>query len=160
MSLNPCCSGRWSFCLTKDLRQRTKGGPFKPSSFSSSVLQSLVLCPPIILVVVEDGLGGAVARPVWESEMSLNPCCSGRWSRSCRQKKDIVIIVEVLILVVVEDGLGARSTWCLVWWNRSLNPCCSGRWSRRAGQPQIKDWFTDVLILVVVEDGLGEALKH
>jgi hypothetical protein len=34
----------------------------------------------LILVVVEDGLGDYGARSRW-SEESLNPCCSGRWSR-------------------------------------------------------------------------------
>ena len=35
---------------------------------------------------------------------SLNPCCSGRWSRTGE-------VAEIAV-------------------NNSLNPCCSGRWSR------------------------------
>ena len=35
----------------------------------------------LILVVVEDGLG-EVLECQWTRVQSLNPCCSGRWSRS------------------------------------------------------------------------------
>ena len=58
---------------------------------------------------------------------SLNPCCSGRWSRthSCSAWH----CQEVLILVVVDDGL------VHVWRNSAVE--CAG-----------------VLILVVVDDGL------
>ena len=61
--------------------------------------------------------------------MGLNPCCSGRWSRT-----------------LCEIGLmPARA--------RGLNPCCSGRWSRTDFKmPEGKE--LEVLILVVVDDGL------
>ena len=36
--------------------------------------------------------------------MSLNPCCSGRWSRTCVYGA-YLRRVRVLILIVVEDGL-------------------------------------------------------
>ena len=61
---------------------------------------------------------------------SLNPCCSGRWTRTFRTLLEFVMEKSVLILVVVEDGLvqldygNNRSSLI------SLNPCCSGRWSR------------------------------
>ena len=68
-------------------------------------------------------------------ELSLNPCCSGRWSRRsvlmfCLKK------CRVLILVVVEDGLGEYDPY-------------------EAWHPSAK-----VLILVVVEDGLGEVVSN
>ena len=84
----------------------------------------------LILVVVEDGLVLPVKQPMYKIQLSLNPCCSGRWSRTVLFEKTKMTKLNVLILVVVEDGLVhdelhtyARSTAC-------LNPCCSGRWSR------------------------------
>ena len=86
---------------------------------------------------------------------SLNPCCSGRWSRrreKCQKHLRavivlILVVVEdglgasilnprekkkfVLILVVVEDGLGVKTNSDSTMEKTSLNPCCSGRWSRR-----------------------------
>ena len=35
----------------------------------------------LILVVVEDGLGDGTPMLDENEEQSLNPCCSGRWSR-------------------------------------------------------------------------------
>ena len=60
----------------------------------------------------------------------LNPCCSGRWSRTVR----------------VNAENGARTV--------GLNPCCSGRWSRTYARSTASADVTVVLILVVVEDGL------
>ena len=37
--------------------------------------------------------------------MGLNPCCSGRWSRTLDELNKIRKAAGVLILVVVEDGL-------------------------------------------------------
>ena len=59
----------------------------------------------LILVVVEDGLVHLEAVCSLRERGRLNPCCSGRWSRT------IVFILLSLLL-------------------QSLNPCCSGRWSR------------------------------
>ena len=58
----------------------------------------------LILVVVDDGL-----VPTWISLflyfiLCLNPCCSGRWSRTANKSINKKIR-EVLILVVVDDGL-------------------------------------------------------
>ena len=59
----------------------------------------------LILVVVDDGLvlkgGGALAL----RQVSLNPCCSGRWSRTVNSDKYDTVEKLVLILVVVDDGL-------------------------------------------------------
>ena len=67
----------------------------------------------------------------------LNPCCSGRWSRTWLQKATSSIQLLVLILVVVEDGLVlVDSVVPFDWINR----------------------LTKVLILVVVEDGLVPVL--
>ena len=87
----------------------------------------------------------------------LNPCCSGRWSRSSLKYIEVQSETIVLILVVVEDGLGGRRAFTQEEINEvvlilvvvedglgvliiepleemvstCLNPCCSGRWSRR-----------------------------
>ena len=45
----------------------------------------------LILVVVEDGLVLAFCHKHAQVVMSLNPCCSGRWSRT-RPYKTILII--------------------------------------------------------------------
>ena len=58
----------------------------------------------LILIVVEDGLVRNFATVFAGKTCSLNPCCSGRWSRTLKQDVNEAI-VEVLILVVVEDGL-------------------------------------------------------
>ena len=60
---------------------------------------------------------------------SLNPCCSGRWSRTNVDRNTGAIDYSVLILVVVEDGLVHN----------------------RFAHTMVCE---DVLILVVVEDGL------
>ena len=86
--------------------------------------------------------------------MGLNPCCSGRWSRTNvvlegKSREFIVLILvvvedglvlyklsrklsetRVLILVVVEDGLVLINHLKIRNYERCLNPCCSGRWSR------------------------------
>ena len=36
---------------------------------------------------------------------SLNPCCSGQWSRTARCIHSMFIELSVLILVVVDNGL-------------------------------------------------------
>ena len=48
------------------------------SQLSTTILNVEVL----ILVVVEDGLGVNLKATLLEYGISLNPCCSGRWSRS------------------------------------------------------------------------------
>ena len=71
-----------------------------------------------------------VASPQYATieDMSLNPCCNGRWSRT-NGNEDKAKQHYVLILVVMEDGLVPSDflhrTAC-----SSLNPCCNGRWSR------------------------------
>ena len=42
------------------------------------------------------------------AKTGLNPCFSGRWSRSLISNSYKIMKVEVLILVLVEDGLGVR----------------------------------------------------
>ena len=63
--------------------------------------------------------------------ISLNPCFSGRWSRSHNREVRRRSANNVLILVLVEDGLGVSEN-VVDWWSSPL-----------------------VLILVLVEDGLG-----
>ena len=45
----------------------------------------------LILVVVEDGLVPKLRTFLWVLKLSLNPCCSGRWSRT-RPYKTMLII--------------------------------------------------------------------
>ena len=60
----------------------------------------------------------------------LNPCCSGRWSRTT-SRITTSQQERVLILVVVEDGLVLELTERAAGEQyEGLNPCCSGRWSR------------------------------
>ena len=91
---------------------------------------------------------------------SLNPCFSGRWSRSSPLNLTIMELYLVLILVLVEDGLGDDVINNGVATEWSLNPCFSGRWSRRS-TPLAPLWShkVRVLILVLVEDGLGEDIE-
>ena len=101
---------------------------------------------------------GRWSRTYWQQcvrwlSFSLNPYCSGRWSRTqqgrwCNQDG------FVLILIVVEDGLVLGHTCEECAEAYSLNPCCDGRWSRtyitcRRCWPWL--W---VLILIVVDNGL------
>ena len=60
----------------------------------------------LILIVVEDGLVLTKMLAIIKAANSLNPYCSGRWSRT-----KIEIVQEA-----VAEG--------------RLNPYCSGRWSR------------------------------
>ena len=78
---------------------------------------------------MEDGLVPFV-RLQWEQQQySLNPYCSGRWSRT------------------TNGETGARTVVM------SLNPYCSGRWSRTF-LSLLNVMKMAVLILIVVEDGL------
>ena len=84
----------------------------------------------LILVVVDDGLVQTHAVINKIRILCLNPCCSGRWSRT-------------RLMAATDEG-AAR-----------LNPCCSGRWSRTGDNVQLNaEERTIVLILVVVDDGL------
>ena len=89
--------------------------------------------------------------------MSLNPCCSGRWSRttiharSLLDPKLVIILVVVdnglvlelcktenhrrivLILVVVDNGLVLLNKLVMTLSYVRLNPCCNGQWSRTFG---------------------------
>ena len=58
----------------------------------------------LILVVVDDGLVHHFNNVGEYKFTSLNPCCSGRWSRTFISLMKM-IVSWVLILVVVDDGL-------------------------------------------------------
>ena len=58
----------------------------------------------LILVVVEDGLVLYRCSIKQGKNYCLNPCCSGRWSRTVEYHNNSDY-KDVLILVVVEDGL-------------------------------------------------------
>ena len=61
---------------------------------------------------------------------SLNPCCSGRWSRTVADVDPKFNPADVLILVVVEDGLVLSHLWQVTSGKARLNPYCSGRQTR------------------------------
>ena len=84
----------------------------------------------LILVVVDDGLVPHKDLLMCVLSQSLNPYCSGRWSRTEAKKIKKEHKLAVLILIVVEDGL--------VLFGAKLS---DGR-------------NISVLILIVVEDGL------
>ena len=66
--------------------------------------------------------------------ISLNPYCSGQWSRTNSNFVDTVSLEE------------------------SLNPYCSGQWSRTDAPILVGVGFT-VLILIVVDNGLVPTVK-
>ena len=53
---------------------------------------------------MEDGLVQKFINLTPHTITSLNPCCNGRWSRTCTQSL-FLALSRVLILVVMEDGL-------------------------------------------------------
>ena len=63
----------------------------------------------------------------WNS--SLNPCCNGRWSRTRKRMKYLLLLI-------------------------SLNPCCNGQWSRTSVAEPSMAMTMSVLILVVMDNGL------
>ena len=85
----------------------------------------------LILVLMEDTLGGAEPRSIRHGRRCLNPCSNGRYSRSYVSCWSCSSCCIVLILVLMEDTLGDNKVAAL-----------------RAQY--------DVLILVLMEDTLGE----
>ena len=91
--------------------------------------------------------------------LSLNPYCSGRWSRTGEK-------------VTLTDEVGSLNPYCSGRWSRThahlfksrkylcLNPYCSGRWSRTAVINRVELSVVDVLILIVVEDGLVQTKQN
>ena len=59
----------------------------------------------LILVVVDDGLVLPLSLLLILFLTRLNPCCSGRWSRTILANNLSSAKCRVLILVVVDDGL-------------------------------------------------------
>ncbi len=104
---------------------------------------------------MEDGLRRIAAR-YRNNEISLNPCCNGRWSQTTilEPKKS----VSVLILVVMEDGLRPHIAEIRQKILTCLNPCCNGRWSQTV-KKYIMSALLTVLILVVMEDGLRRSFS-
>ena len=109
----------------------------------------------LILVVVDDGLVRYLDQFCnFYGSVSLNPCCSGRWSRTSCSNSLVDALKSVLILVVVDDGLVLCQGCSNLTQAASLNPCCSGRWSRTLYSSLLPRASCHVLILVVVDDGL------
>ena len=59
----------------------------------------------LILVVVDNGLVLRGQSLTTLTSKSLNPCCSGQWSRTCYYFRYVFMFCFVLILVVVDNGL-------------------------------------------------------
>ena len=51
-------------------------------SYSNNLVDALEEFDVLILIVVEDGLVPFVLLSKESKEEGLNPCCSGRWSRT------------------------------------------------------------------------------
>ena len=79
---------------------------------------------------MEDGLGEYPELEYNVSDVCLNPCFNGRWTR---RFAGIIIglFTKVLILVLMEDGLGDCFMEAVVSQKQCLNPCFNGRWTRR-----------------------------
>ena len=85
----------------------------------------------LILIVVEDGLVqiASFLYPLEEAG-SLNPYCSGRWSRT---NLYLALLRSKLCLNPYCSGRWSRTTSTMLQTISSLNclnPYCSGRWSR------------------------------
>ena len=134
VSLNPYCSGRWS-------RTSKRHGCWETQQVLILIvvedglvqawkqMQSRQEGGVLILIVVEDGLVHSQFIATKFADMSLNPYCSGRWSRTLQH-----------LLCLLSQ--------------MSLNPYCSGRWSRTGYSVRVGRELKSVLILIVVEDGL------
>ena len=104
---------------------------------------------------MDDGLVPNRDGKISKFLVSLNPYCSGRWSRTAAGLNEltedawkvlILIVVDdglvrlgihscnrtlsVLILIVVDDGLVLLGETITLTGEVGLNPYCSGRWSR------------------------------
>ena len=102
-------------------------------SYLLKAFQSVKQTRVLILIVVDNGL----VQPQCASllaEKSLNPYCSGQWSRT--------------------------GNFVINRWEKSrLNPYCSGQWSRTINSKLIIKWRQQVLILIVVDNGLVQHMK-
>ena len=75
---------------------------------------------------MEDGLVPSEENYLGAMSQCLNPCCSGRWSRTLSEQISL----------------------------QCINPYCSGQWSRTLTTAYQAVKLPSVLILVVMEDGL------
>ena len=89
ISLNPCCNGRWSrtdVSLNDKLKEwnvlilvvMEDGLVLKDQS--PRIFERWAV---LILVVMEDGLVLTSIKAIVNGIVGLNPCCNGRWSRTC-----------------------------------------------------------------------------
>ena len=85
----------------------------------------------------------------------LNPCCCGRWSQRLDPRSFISGAFNCLNPCCCGRWSQRTSFSSLTEQRQGLNPCCCGRWSQSV-QEVSQDGGQTVLILVVVEDGLRE----
>ena len=134
-SLNPCCSGQWSRTNGEHMLIMHEQGEVlilvvvdnglvhtskTHRAFEAWVLILVVvdnglvqryedgdrfINEVLILVVVDNGLVHSVSNDTIDALNSLNPCCSGQWSRTVSSQKYGSMAELVLILVVVDNGL-------------------------------------------------------
>ena len=88
----------------------------------------------LILIVVDNGLVHTAMSARQIADASLNPYCSGQWSRTLSQTVSQTTI-------------------------SCLNPYCSGQWSRTAWDEKRLTRQEGVLILIVVDNGLVQVFE-
>ena len=87
LRLNPYCSGQWSSTDGKISKFLVIGVLILVVVDNGLVrhlvtMFSLMLKKVLILVVVDDGLVLVLSLVIGQLGLGLNPCCSGRWSRT------------------------------------------------------------------------------
>ena len=110
--LNPCCSGQWSRTRITHCYDRLSNTVLILVVVDNGLVHwhtgsTEYLLRVLILVVVDNGLVPTAVLAAVNASKSLNPCCSGQWSRTTTIYSHSKLIT-------------------------SLNPCCSGQWSRTA----------------------------
>ena len=132
MGLNPYCSGQWSRTMTAAQIEAALNSlnPYCSGQWSRTCIRkhNVLLCLVLILIVVDNGLVQAIVEGkkyavsvliliVVDNGLvpfkgfaqavdtaSLNPYCSGQWSRTLLSWT-ICANMRVLILIVVDNGL-------------------------------------------------------
>ena len=133
-----------------------ENGPVPYCQICNDLIEQAIL----ILVVVENGLVRRMYHFCILWNLGLNPCCSGRWSRT------LYIYSYSKHQICLNPCCSGRwsRTECFKMFRHllnSLNPCCSGRWTRTFRTLLEFVMEKSVLILVVVDDGLVlDLIRH
>ena len=78
---------------------------------------------------MEDGLVLSLRNAMAITNVGLNPCCNGRWSRTYQIR---CLMAKNMGLNPCCNGRWSRTNnyKIMINFNNCLNPCCNGRWSR------------------------------